>query len=144
MDVIGGTGQIVAEPDWRLLLTDDLEITAAAEYWRAVTTELRERSLLAPANRHAIQRLVLSYVIYDRSVRDVAEHGAVLKPRRGNTKAIARISPYFTAMREAANDASILEGELGLSPRRRGAVTKVERRARTVRGSDEFLGKSAG
>ncbi|MBS7545107.1 phage terminase small subunit P27 family [Ancylobacter oerskovii] len=144
MNVIDGTGQIVPEPHWRMLLTDDLEIDAATEYWRAVTTELRERNLLAPANRHAIQRLVLAYVIYDRSVRDVAENGAVTKPKRGNPKAIARVSPHFTAMREAANDAATLEAELGLSPRRRGAVTKVERKARAARASDEFKGKAAG
>ena len=143
MNVIEGTGQIIVEPHWRMLLTDDLEVEAAAEYWRAVTTELRERNLLAPANRHAIQRLVLAYMIYDRSVREVAEHGAVTKPRRGNSKAIARVSPHFTAMREAANDAATLEAELGLSPRRRGAVTKVERKARAARASDEFLGKAA-
>ncbi|MDF2620216.1 MAG: family phage terminase small subunit [Xanthobacteraceae bacterium] len=144
MNVIEGSGQIVPEPHWRMLLTDDLEIEAAAEYWRAVTTELRERNLLAPANRHAIQRLVLAYVIFDRSARDVAEHGAVTKPRRGNNKAIARLSPHFTAMREAGNDAATLEAELGLSPRRRGAVTKVERKSRAARASDEFKGKAAG
>jgi P27 family predicted phage terminase small subunit len=54
MDVIEGTGLIVAEPNWALLLTDELERGAAAEHWRRVTTELRERELLSPANAHAI------------------------------------------------------------------------------------------
>lgn len=143
MNVVEGTGLIIAEPHWRMLLTDDLEIEAAGEYWRAVTTEMRERSLLAPANRHAIQRLVLAYVIYDRSSRIVAEQGAVTKPRRGNTKSIARLNPHFTAMREAASDAATLEAELGLSPRRRAAAAKVEKKARASRASDEFLGKAA-
>ncbi|WP_454914995.1 P27 family phage terminase small subunit [Xanthobacter sediminis] len=143
MNVVEGTGLIVVEPHWQMLLTDEMEIEAASEYWRAVTTELRERSLLAPANRHAIQRLVIAYVIYDRSSRIVAEQGAVTKPRRGNTKAISRINPHFTAMREAASDAAVLEAELGLSPRRRAAAGKVEKKARAARASDEFLGKSA-
>ncbi|MFG1184379.1 P27 family phage terminase small subunit [Xanthobacter aminoxidans] len=143
MNVVEGTGLIVAEPHWQMLLTDEIEIEAAADYWRAVTTELRDRSLLAPANRHAIQRLVLAYVIYDRSSRIVAEQGAVTKPKRGNAKAIARLNPHFTAMREAGSDAATLEAELGLAPRRRAAATKVEKKARAARASDEFLGKAA-
>lgn len=143
MNVVEGTGLIVVEPHWQMLLTDEMEVESAAEYWRAVTAELRDRNLLAPANRHAIQRLVLAYVIYDRSSRIVAEQGAVTKPKRGNSKAIARINPHFTAMREAGSDAAALEAELGLAPRRRAAATKVEKKARVARASDEFLGKAA-
>lgn len=128
MDVIEGTGLIVAEPQWPLLLSDELEQAAAAEHWRRITTELRERELLSPANAHAIQRLVLAYIVYDRCSREVAEHGAVLKPKRGNPKAIARLSPYFTAMREAGSDADRQEQELGIAPRRRSGAGKVEKK----------------
>ena len=144
MNVIEGSGGIVVEPDWNLLFTDELEIAAAREHWRVVTTELRERQLLAPVNGHAIQRLVGAYVLHDRSYRIVAEQGTVTKPRRGNAKAIQRLSPHFTAMREAASDAAMLEGELGLSPRRRGAVTKVERKQRRERAADAYLGQTGG
>lgn len=144
MDVVPGTGEIVAEPHWRLLLTDDLEVDSASDYWRMVTTEMRERNTLSPTNRHAIQRLVLAYINFDRCSREVAEHGAVTKPRRGNTKAIARISPHFTAMREAGSDAATLEAELGLSPRRRSTAAKVERKARSARASDSYLKPVAG
>ena len=139
MNVVQGSGDVIPEPHWRMLLTDDLEVEAASEYWRLVTTEMRERALLSPSNRHAIQRLVLAYINFDRSSREVAEHGAVTKPRRVNTKAIARISPHFTAMREAGNDAATLEAELGLSPRRRAAASKIERKARSARASDSYL-----
>lgn len=139
MNALDGSGEIVPEPHWRLLLTDDLEVQAAGEYWRLVTTEMRERQLLAPANRHALQRLVLAYINFDRSSREVAEHGAVTKPKRGNTRAIARISPHFTAMREAGSDAATLEAELGISPRRRATAAKVERKARSARASDAYL-----
>ncbi len=139
MNEVPGTGSIVPEPHWSMLLNDELEIAAAAEHWRRVTTEMRERNILAPSNGHAIQRLVISYVIFDRSSREVAEHGAVTKPKRGNPKAIARISPHFTAMREAANDAATMEAELGLSPRRRATAAQVVRKARSARASDEFL-----
>lgn len=136
---IEGTGDIVVEPDWTQTFNDPLEIASAREHWRVITTELRDRNLLAPSNAHAIQRLVEDYLFHDRATRDVAENGAVTKPRRGNTKAIARLSPHFTARREMGSDAATLEAELGLSPRRRAAATKVEKRARATRAADQFL-----
>lgn len=139
MNEVQGTGSIVPEPDWRMLLTEDLEVEAAAEHWRRITTEMRERNTLAPSNGHALQRLVLSYILYDRCSREVAENGAVTKPKRGNPKAIARLSPHFTAMREAGSDAATMEAELGLSPRRRSTAAKVERKARSTRASDSYL-----
>lgn len=138
---IDGTGDIVPEPDWETLFNDVLERAAATEHWRLLTTELKERGLLAPANSHSLQRLVNCYIVYDRMAREVAEHGAVTKPKRGNPKSIARISPYFTAMRQAGSDAAVLEAELGLSPRRRGAVTKAERKQKVARASDAYLKK---
>src|SRR3546814_8864677 len=83
---IEGTGAIVPEPDWSLLLTDELERAAASEHWRRITIELKERDLLSPANAHAIQRLVLAYLVYDRAAREVAENGAVMKPKRGSPR----------------------------------------------------------
>ena len=142
MSVIGidGTGAIVIEPDWESLFSDVLEIAAAKEHWRIITTELKDRQLLAAANGHSIQRLVCAYLMFDRMYREVAENGVVSKPRRGNSKAIERIRPHFTAMREAGSDAAALEAELGLSPRRRGAVTKAERKLKRERASDAYLG----
>lgn len=140
MNVIDGTGEIVPEPDWSQLFSDVLDIAAASEHWRRVTVELRDRNLLSPSNAHAIQRLVCIYIVHDRAMREVAEHGAVSKPKRGNPKAIARVSPHFAVARETGKDAADLEAELGLSPRRRGAVTKVEKKARTARASDAYLG----
>jgi P27 family predicted phage terminase small subunit len=139
MDAIDGTGQIVSPPEWALLLTDGLEVEAARRHWDRITNEMRERETLAPSNGHAIQRLVLAYVIFDRCSREVADQGAVLKPKRGNPKSIARLSPHFTAMREAGNDAERMEAELGLTPRRRGAVTKVQRKVVKRTGADRFL-----
>jgi len=139
MNVIENTGAVVPEPDWESLFSDVLEIAAAKEHWRVVTTELRDRQLLAPGNAHALQRLVVAYIMYDRSAREVAEHGAVTKPKRGNPKAIARTSPHFTVMREAASDAAVLEQEFGLSPRRRAAATKVPNGKKTPRAADGYL-----
>jgi len=139
MEAVDGTGSIVQEPEWGTLFSDIVEVNAAREYWRVITTEMRERNTLAASNGHSIQRLVCAYLIYDAAARVVAEKGAVTKPRPGNPKAIARLSPYFTAMREAASDAAALEAELGLTPRRRNAAAKVERTARKARAADAYL-----
>ncbi|MGU3495921.1 P27 family phage terminase small subunit [Xanthobacteraceae bacterium A53D] len=141
MTVIGidGTGDIIPEPDWTSLFNDELEIAAASEYWRVLTTELRERTLLTPANTHSLQRTVCHYIVFDRACRQVAEVGAVSKPKRGSTRAIARVSPHYTVMREASADAAASEAELGISPRRRGAVTKAERGKKAPRAADRFL-----
>jgi P27 family predicted phage terminase small subunit len=139
MNVIEGTGQIVPEPDWDALFSDVLEVEAAREHWRVVTTELKDRALMSAGNAHALQRLVVAYVLYDRSLREVAENGAVTKPKRGNSRAIARTSPHFSAMRELASDAAVLEAEFGLSPRRRSTATKAEKKAAVKRASDAYL-----
>lgn len=141
MNVIEGTGAIVIEPDWTKLFDDEIEQAAAKEHWRIITTELKDRQLLAAANGHSIQRLVCAYLMFDRMYREVAESGVVTKPRRGNSKAIARISPYFTAMREAGSDAGALEAELGISPRRRGSVTKVDRKQSRSRAADAYTSR---
>jgi len=139
MKRIADTGGIVEEPSWSLLLDDELEIATAAEHWRRITTEMKERETLAPTNAHAIQRLVLAYIIFERCSREVAAHGAVAKPKRGNPKSIARLSPYFTAMREAGADAERLEADLGISPRRRNTVGKVVKRAIKTTASAQYL-----
>lgn len=137
MNVIEGGG--APEPDWTSLFDDVLDISAAGEHWRRITSELKTRELLAEVNAHAVQRLVLSYVIYDRAAREVASAGAVAKPKRGNPKSIARVSPHFTVMREAANDAAVMEAELGLAPRRRAAATKADNGKKKPRAADRFL-----
>jgi len=139
MDVFDGTGEIVEEPNWGKLLKDRKELYAAKEYWRVITTELRERTLLSPSNRHAIQRLVMAYVVFDRSSLIVAEEGAVLPPAPDNPKAISRISPHVNVMRDAATDATNLEAELGLSPRRRAGAAKVAKKDKVTRASDKFF-----
>lgn len=139
MNLIEVTGDIVPEPDWEALFSDVLEVEAAKEHWRRITTELKDRTLMSAGNAHALQRLVVAYVLYDRSLREVAEHGAVTKPKRGNSRAIARTSPHFSAMRELASDAAVLEAEFGLSPRRRSAASKVQNGKSAPRAADRYL-----
>lgn len=142
MNVIEGTGSIVVEPDWSTLFDDDLEIAAAKKHWRVITTEMRERQILAPSNGPSIKNLICAYIFRERNVREVAENGSVTKPRRGNNKAIARISPYHVAARDWMTEAVALEAELGLSPRRRGSATKVDRKQVKPRAADAYTSRT--
>lgn len=129
----------IAEPAWHLLFSDPENIATATEHWRVITIELRDRDLLAEANANSVERLVIAYLIYGSAARIVAQEGAVIPPSPTNTRAIARISPHWRAMCEASSEATALEAELGLAPRRRAAATKVERRRRAARAADSYL-----
>jgi P27 family predicted phage terminase small subunit len=138
------------EPDWSLTFSDDLEITAVRRYWRQAVQAMRDMGTLVPENEPAIMRLMLVYVMWDRNAREVGEHGAVLAPKKKNSRAIARVSPHFTAMTTLSKEALALESDLGLTPRSAGKVSQARRKAnraeigggylKVVRpASDEFL-----
>ncbi|MEO7335778.1 MAG: P27 family phage terminase small subunit [Caldimonas sp.] len=139
MNVIEGTGEIVIEPDWSAYTKLPIEKSQASEHWRAVTSDLRSRNILSAGNTHAIVRLVLTYIVYDRAAAEAAKSGMVLKPKRGNPKAIARVSPHYTVMKEAASTAASMETELGLSPRHRNSAAPVQKRADRRTGADAYL-----
>ncbi|MET0181099.1 MAG: P27 family phage terminase small subunit, partial [Novosphingobium sp.] len=119
---------VVAEPKWARLLPDRDEQTAARAHWKRVVAEMTGLDTLSAANGHALQRLVLAYLIYDRCSRQVAADGLVTEPAADNPKAIARLSIHYKAMREAESTAERLEAQLGLSPGRRGKVGKVAKK----------------
>lgn len=131
---------VVDEPNWNALLTDKAERAAAKAIWKRLTTEMAELETLSAANGHALQRLVLAYIIFDRCSAVVAKTGLVTEPAADNPKAIARLSIHYKAMREAGNEAERLEAQLGLSPGRRGRVGKVTKKRVRQAGADAFLG----
>ena len=139
MEVLNGTGLVVPEPDWSQSFSDILEQARAAEYWRNITNELRDRQLLSKGMASGPERLVHLYITFDRAAKDVAEHGAVTRPKRNNSKAIARVSPHFTVMKEASSAAASLEAEMGLSPGKRSKVTALPEKKGPARARDEFL-----
>lgn len=134
--VIGG----VVEPDWPRLLPEQAERDAASQHWRRVAGEMSDREILSSSNGHALQRLVMAYLVYDRCSLAVAIDGLVTAKSPENPKSIERLSIYYKAMREAENTAERLEGQLGLTPGRRSRVGKVTRKRELKTGADEFLG----
>lgn len=134
----------VAQPDWKVLLPDAPERKVAAAHWKRITEEMADRDILSASNAHAVQRLVLAYLVYDRCSRQLAGDGIVTEPNPDNPKAIARLSIYYKAMREAENTAERLEAQLGLSPGRRAKVAKVTKKRERSAGADAFLGTRSG
>ncbi|HEX8419460.1 MAG TPA: P27 family phage terminase small subunit [Sphingomonas sp.] len=136
------TDPIVAEPKWAVLLPALAERRVAAAHWKRVAGEMKDREILSSSNGHALQRLVLAYLVYDRCSAAVASGGIIDEPNAENPKAIARLSIHYKAMREAENTAERLEAQLGLSPGRRGRVAKVAKQRTRTAGADAFLGSS--
>jgi hypothetical protein len=52
----------------------------------------------------------------------------------------AQMNIAQTELRQADADATTAEMELGIPPRRRGAVTKAKRAEKTERASDKYIG----
>ncbi|MCH2486149.1 MAG: P27 family phage terminase small subunit [Erythrobacter sp.] len=136
---IGG----IPEPDWSRLLPEKEEQSAASDHWRRVATEMDELQTLSLANGHAVQRLVLAYLVYDRCSKSVALDGLVTEPKADNPKAIARLSIHYKAMREAESTAERLEKQLGLTPGNRAKVGKVTKKRERRASADAFLGPKA-
>jgi P27 family predicted phage terminase small subunit len=130
----------IDEPDWPHLLPDAAEQATASTHWHRVAEEMAELQTLSASNGHAIQRLVLAYLVYDRCSKMVAADGLVTEPAPDNPKAIARLSIYYKAMREAETTAERLEAQLGLSPGRRSKVGKVVKKRERSAGANAFLG----
>lgn len=129
-------------PDFALTFDDPAEVDAATVAWRLIINAMSEAETLTPVNARLIENLVLLYALYDRAAKEVAANGAVLRPKKGSSRAIARVSPHFTVMVKLSADALALESALGLTPRSRGKVSKPTRtRPRKPIPADEFLSK---
>ncbi len=138
MNVFDAPAPSWSSPDWPSLFADELDLAAAREHWRVITTELRERNLLAPANGHAIQRLVCPGALRSLAASGRREWFGDAPPS-GQHQGHRAGQPAPHGDAELGSDAATLEAELGLSPRRRGAVTKVERKAKAARAADAYL-----
>lgn len=138
-ETIGG----VLEPDWTRMLPEKDEQAAASEHWRRIAGEMDQLEILSASNGHALQRLVMAYLVYDRCSLLVAVDGLVTARNQDNPKSIDRLSIYYKAMREAEATAQRLENELGLTPGKRGKAGKVAKPKDRSSGAQRFLGRKA-
>lgn len=125
IEIAGGDG-VPPEPNWRSIFGRAADREAAAVYWRDIISELRSSEKLAVANAHSIKRLAVAYVMYDRSAKEVAKSGPVMKaPKTG----VPTYNPWWTTMSNADSQAAALEKALCVSPRDRGTGAKVEKKS---------------
>jgi phage terminase small subunit len=135
---ISGSDGLPPEPDWRTIFADDDDLAIAHDQWGVVVRELRDAGTLAVSNGHAIKRLVEFRVQYERAAHHVAEKGAILAPTTKKAK-VGQWNPFWSVMRQAAQDISVAEAELGIAPLRRGKATKVPRGKKAPRAADNYL-----
>lgn len=133
----GGEG-VPPEPNWRSTFGRAADRAAAAAYWRDIISEMRTAEKLAVANAHSIKRLVVAYVTYDISAREVLKTGPVMKAKKTG---VPTYNPWWTTMSNAASQAQALEKELCISPRDRGTGAKVEKKAARRTNADNYLKK---
>jgi P27 family predicted phage terminase small subunit len=124
------------EPDWTDIFNDELDIASAKESWLLIISEMKAAKTLSVTNGPAIKRLVMAYSAYERSCREVATQGAVVKARKTR---VPQYNLHWTIMSQADDMARKGETELGLSPRRRSGVTKAQTQVSGGRKSDAFL-----
>jgi len=135
VEIAGGDGT-PPEPNWRQIFGRAEDRAAAAEYWRGLISEMRAAEKLAVVNAHSIKRLVVAYVTYDISAREVLRAGPVMKAKKTG---VPTYNPWWTTMSNADSQAAALEKALCVSPRDRGTGAKVEKKARRSTGADRYL-----
>lgn len=131
----GGEG-VPPEPNWRTIFGRAADRTAAGEYWRGIISEMKGAEKLAVANAHSIKRLVVAYVTYDISAREVLKSGPVMKAKKTG---VPTYNPWWTTMSNAASQAQALEKELCVSPRDRNSGGKVAKKTVRRTGADNYL-----
>lgn len=131
----GGDG-VPPEPNWRHIFGRAADREAAAAYWRSIISEIRGAEKLAVANSHSIMRLVVAYITFDLSAKEVLKSGPVIKAKKTG---VPTHNPWWTTMSNAASQAQALEKELCISPRERNSGGKVAKTARRATGADAYL-----
>lgn len=136
LDVITGGDGVPPEPRWQSIFGRAADRQAAGEYWRSLISELRDAGTLAVANAHSIKRLVVAYVTFDISAREVLKSGPVMKAKKTG---VPTYNPWWTTMSNASSQAAGLEKELCISPRDRNAGGKIEKKTRKKTAASDYL-----
>jgi len=135
IELPGGDG-VPPEPNWQTIIGRAADREAAAGYWREIVSEVRGAEKLTVANAHSIKRLVVAYVTFDISAREVLKSGPVIKAKKTG---VPTYNPWWTTMSNADSQAKSLEKELCISPRDRGNGAKVTKKTARTTGSARYL-----
>ena len=135
IEIAGGDG-VPPEPNWRSIFGRAADREAASSYWKSIISEMRSAEKLAVANSHAVIRLVVAYVTFDQSAKEVIKSGPVIKAKKTG---VPTYNPWWTTMSNADSQAAALEKSLCISPRERGAGTRVEKRIKRQQAGGGYL-----
>ena len=136
LDVIEGGDGAPPEPNWQRIFGRAADRAVAAEHWTVIIAEIRGAEKLATANGHAILRLIVAYMTFDRSAKEVMKAGPVMKAAKTG---VPTYNPWWTTMSNAASQAAAIEKELCISPRERNAGGKVVKKAVKRTGAAAYL-----
>lgn len=141
LTLTNGNGGVPPEPDWEKFYNTDDKINAAHQHWVTIVNEMKAANTIAICNDDAIFRLITMRIEYRDAALDVALHGRLASPGRQAGK--SPFNPNWTIMKQAFSAIKELEGDLGLSPRRRETAGKVKRGEKAKgKASDSYI-KSA-
>ena len=138
MELIEGTAGRPPEPDWKTIFPGKAAATDranASRYWNDAANELQRDEKLSIVNAHALRRLAIAYVIFDREAAAVAREGAIVPAPKTGTP---MHNPHWNAMRSADRMATGIEAELTIAPRRRASGAKVSK-PRKPGNADRYL-----
>jgi P27 family predicted phage terminase small subunit len=136
LDALAGGEGTPAEPNWTSLYRKAGEAKRAAAHWAEIINEMRERQTLSVANGHAIERLVLFRILYDRAAEVIRARGALQDAPNAGTP---MYNLNFSVLKDAEEKIRMLESELGLAPIRRARASRVDRRPAKPRPADRYL-----
>jgi hypothetical protein len=97
---------------------------------------MKDAQTLSLANGPAIKRLVIFHVEFERQARALpnpASSATTMKIK------VPQMHPSWGVMKQAAEACRKMEAELGISPRRRSNVGKIQKKTRRSTAADEFL-----
>jgi P27 family predicted phage terminase small subunit len=110
------------------------ECGAAAGHWSNIVNAMRSAETLSVANGHAIKRLIIAQIVFDRACAAVARDGAVRR-----VKGVDRRNPQWMLVKQSAEMCANIEADLGLPPVRRARVGKVPRKPQRRSPADGYL-----
>lgn len=145
LSVIDGGGLDLEEPLWDLLIPepeidgDGLPVIfrdVASRHWKRAVRRASQRQVLDDDNAHQLQRYALACARYDHAIAQVNRIGGVVKAPK--TK-VPMLSMWHTVAKQLADECTVYEAELGISPRRRSSATKAQRQTKKASAADAYL-----
>jgi hypothetical protein len=139
IDFPGNPPLNLAEPRWAATIPDKRLRAVASAAWKAAVADMRAANTLGASNAPALHRYGLAVALHADAAAHVFTDGAVIERAEGQLPAW---SLWLSVLEKASALCAVLEGELGLAPRRRNAAGAAKPRgARKPVAADAYLSR---